>query len=133
MKYYMGDFGQVETTNSAMEIPYSSDKTLIATAGDRAEKSLSVAFDRAAQLAKAKEIESFIQENNLGPYLKDLNQERVKNILALFGMMFIGSKIRTPIGLAVIGCIALYIFYSSPGRQEKVIEQVSKTPQLAKA
>jgi hypothetical protein len=136
MKYYMGHFGDVTipssvpapTSQPVSQISYSGEPTLIATASDLASKSLESTFDKAAELAKAQEIQDFIKENNLGPYVKDLNRERVTNIFALMGFIWTGKLLKSPVGLALLGLGGAYLLYSN---SDKLIENVSKKATLA--
>jgi len=136
MKCYMGNFGDVTipssvpapTSQPVSQISYSGEPTLIATASDLASKSLESTFDKAAELAKAQEIQDFIRDNNLTPFVKDLNKERVKNILALLGFIWLGRLLKSPAGLAALGLGGAYLLYSN---SDKLIENVSKKATLA--
>lgn len=124
MKSYMGHFGDANTINStgvlASDAAASVDaqaaaaeKALFTTASDIAEKSLNTTLDRAAQLARSEEVQLFIKENGLEPYLKDVTQDRVKNVLALAGLWYVGKTIKSPAGLAAIGALGIYVLYSN--------------------
>ena len=124
MKTYMGHFGEPETVSStgvlASDGSPSTDasaeaaqKALFTTASDLAEKSLNTTLDRAAQLARSEEVQMFIKENGLEPYLKDVTQDRVKNVLALAGLWYVGKTIKSPAGLAALGALGIYVLYSN--------------------
>ena len=133
----MGHFGDLAVptqipapvpTQPVVEVSYSGEPTLVATASDIASKSLDTTFDKAAQLAKAQEIQDFIKENNLGPYVKDLNRERVTKIFALMGFIWTGKLLKSPVGLALLGLGGAYLLYSN---SDKLIENVSKKATMA--
>jgi hypothetical protein len=130
MKYYMGHFGQAEVSpqvmtpiNTPVNISYNQDSTLVTTVSDIASKSLDTTFEKASQIATSQEVQDFIKEHGLQPFIKDLNRERVKNILALLGFIWIGKIIKSPVGLASLGFLGLYVVYSN---KDKLIENVSQ-------
>jgi hypothetical protein len=136
MKYYMGHFGQAEipqptstqiipgmtfpVEQPVVNIPYAP--TVVGTASDLASQSLESTFEKAAALAKTEEIQAFIKENNLDPYLQDINKERVKNILAIIGLIWLGKLAKSPVGLTAIGAMAIYVMFSN---KDKLIEKIS--------
>lgn len=131
MKHYMGHFGQVDPLLSSqptapqdkiIPISYSENSSLFKTTSTLAEKSITSTLDKAAQIAKSEEIQAFIRENNLEPYLKDVNKEGIKNILAVMGVIWLGKIIKSPMGLAGLGAIALYALYTN---KDKLIDKVS--------
>lgn len=134
MKNYMGHFGEGETTPVMMTAPktvsdVSSESTaLFTTVSNLADKSLTNTFDRAAQIAKSEEIQAFLNENGLAPYLKDVTQDRVKNILALFGLWSVYKAIKSPIGLAVVAATGGYILFTN---KDKLIDKVAGKELLA--
>jgi hypothetical protein len=131
MKYYMGHFGQVDPLLSSqptapqdkiIPISYSENSSLFTTTSTLAEKSITSTLDKASQLAKSEEIQAFIRENGLEPYLKDVNKEGIKNILAVMGVIWLGKIIKSPVGLAGLGAITLYALYTN---KDKLIDKVS--------
>ena len=127
----MGHFGQVDPLLSSqptapqdkiIPISYSENSSLFTTTSTLAEKSISSTLDKASQLAKSEEIQAFIRENGLEPYLKDVNKEGIKNILAVMGVIWLGKIIKSPVGLAGLGAVALYALYTN---KDKLIDKVS--------
>lgn len=113
MKINTGHFGEITNIDSS---------SIITTTSNIAETSLNTTFDKVAQLAKTEEIQAFIKENNLGPYLQDINKERVKNVLSIIGLIWLGKLAKTPIGLALIGATTVYVMFSN---KDKLIEKIS--------
>lgn len=127
----MVHFGQVDPLLSSqptapqdqiIPISYSGNSSLFTTTSNLAEKSITSTLDKASQLAKSEEIQSFIRENGLEPYLKDVNKEGIKNILAVMGVIWLGKIIKSPVGLAGLGAVALYALYTN---KDKLIDKVS--------
>lgn len=117
MKSYMGHFGQTPTEQIVTE------GTLFTTTSSLAEKSIETTLEKAAQISKSKEIQDFIRENNLEPYLKDVNKEGVKNILALLGLIWMGKIFKSPAGLITILALGGYVLFTN---KEKIIEKASQ-------
>ncbi len=117
MRTYMGHFGEMTDPSTI-----SPEKTIISTASDLAENSINQTFNRAEALLKSQEVQNFIAENNLGPYIQDLTKERIKTFLSLFGLWTVYKAIKSPIGLAAVAGAAIYVMTTN---KEKVISKVS--------
>jgi hypothetical protein len=121
MKAYMGNFGELTDPSTITPIP-STGATVVSTAASLAEKSIDQSFDKAAALLRSQEVQSFIEEHNLAPYIQDLTKERIKTFLALLGLWSVYKAIKSPVGLAAIAGAAIYVVTSN---KEKVIQKVS--------
>jgi hypothetical protein len=95
---------------------------LFTTASNLAEKSLNMSLSRAAALAQSKEVQMFIKENGLEPYLRDVTQDRVKNILALFGLWQIYKIAKSPAFLIAAAGLGIYVLY---GNKDKLVSKIS--------
>lgn len=129
MKHYMGHFGET-TTPVMMTEPKTLDaaaeaqsNTLFVTASSLANASLTNTFDRAEKLAKSQEIQEFIKDNGLEPYLKDVNKEGIKNILAVVGIVYLGKLAKSKVGLVSIGLLGAYFLYT---RKDKLLSSVAE-------
>lgn len=115
MKGKMSHFGQVPVM---IEQPKTQDQvisdqiSLFTTATELASSSLDKTLTKAEMIAKSKEIQQFIEENNLTPYLKDVNKDGVIKILALLGMWQGIKLIKSKAGMVTLGALGLYFLYS---------------------
>jgi hypothetical protein len=77
-------------------------------------------------IAKSKEIQEFIEANNLGPYLKDVNKDGIIKILALLGMWQGVKLVKSKPGLIGLGLFGLYFLYSrSVNNSDKIAEKAA--------
>jgi hypothetical protein len=115
MKGSMGHFGE---TPVMLQQPKTTDQvvqeqlSLFNTASTLASKSVTGTLEKAEMIAKSKEIQEFIEANNLGPYLKDVNKDGIIKILALLGMWQGIKIIKSKPGLIGLGLFGLYFLYS---------------------
>jgi hypothetical protein len=115
MKGSMGHFGE---TPVMLQQPKTTDQvaqeqlSLFNTASTLASKSVAGTLEKAEMIAKSKEIQEFIEANNLGPYLKDVNKDGIIKILALLGMWQGIKIIKSKPGLIGLGLFGLYFLYS---------------------
>ena len=140
MKYFMGHFGEAVVTSTSITTPtgetapivlqtpttveqsIDTQVDLFTTVSNLAEGSVESSLSKAAQLVKTEEVQKFIKENNLEPYLKDINKERVKNVLALLGVWSVFKAVKSPVGIAVIAGIAGYAMFVN---KDKLIDKIS--------
>lgn len=145
MKGYMGSFGETSLSIPGtvpapknndvplmLQPPKTTDQvakeqmTLFATASGIASKNVSETLEKAAALAKSKDIQDFIEANNLGPYLKDVNQERVKAILILLGVWQLTSWLKSKPGLILLGSLGGWFIYTkATNKTKKVADKVA--------
>jgi len=102
MNYVMGNFGAIEDSS------FSSDN-LVSTGINIATSSLDRSFDTLSKVAKTKQVEQFIADNNLAPYMKDITKDNIKTVLALFGLFSVYRFVRSPIGIALVAGTAIYV------------------------
>jgi hypothetical protein len=123
----MGNFGE---TPIMLQEPKTQEQvindkiSIIATAGDIAERSINIKFDAAARLAKSEQVQQFIKDNNLEPYIKDLTVERVKTFMIMLGFIPLFKAIKSPIGIATIVGAGIYIA-SMAGNKEAVVQKAA--------
>ena len=144
MKYTMGHFGEagvatvtadqtfvVDSAGQAkaditqvLQQPLSPQQTsaLFTTASNLADKSLSMSLDKLASLAQAEEVQMFIKENGLEPYLRDVNKDRIKNILALFGLWQVYKVAKSPVFLLAAAGLGVFALYSN---KDKLVSKIS--------
>jgi len=115
MKGNMGHFGETPimmTPPKTTEQVAQEQLSLFSTASTLASKSVTGTLEKAEMIAKSKEIQEFIEANNLGPYLKDVNKDGIIKILALLGMWQGIKLIKSKPGLIGLGLFGLYFIYS---------------------
>jgi len=115
MKATMGHFG--EATD-----PSTLSPNIVSAATNLADQSIDRSLAQAESLLKSQEVQAFIEQNGLAPYIQDLTKERVKTFLALFGLWSVYKFIKSPIGLACVGGAALYVM---TGNKDKVVAKVA--------
>ncbi len=131
MKSSMGHFGEAplmlqQPQTQAQVI--NKELTLFSTASTLAEKSVTGTLEKAAMIAKSKEIQEFIKANNLEPYLKDVNKDGVIKILAVLGMWQGIKLIKSKPGLIGLGLFGLYFLFSrSVNNSDAVAEKAAVT------
>jgi hypothetical protein len=135
----MGHFGQTEVIQSSptdlvpvapqgsvVPVSYSNNSSLFTTASSIAQSSVERTFATAEKLARINEVEQFIKENNLGPYLKDVNKEGIKNILSFLGLIWLMKLLKSPVALAGVGALGIYVYYSNSSKlTSKISEKVA--------
>ena len=135
MKGTMGHFGETPLMlqePKPIEQISKEQATLFVTASGIASKNVSDSLDKAAALAKSKDIQEFIEANNLGPYLKDVNQERVKAILVLLGVWQLTSWLKSKPGLIVLsGLAGWFVYTKATSKGAKKIEAVATKAAVA--
>jgi hypothetical protein len=135
MKGAMGHFGETPLMlqePKPIEQISKEQATLFVTASGIASKNVADSLDKAAALAKSKDIQDFIEANNLGPYLKDVNQERVKAILVLLGVWQLTSWLKSKPGLIVLGSLAGWFVYTkATGKKSNKIQTVATKAAVA--
>jgi hypothetical protein len=124
MNYFMGNFGE-------MTDPNDGGKTIVSTGIQLATSSVDRSLENISKLAKTEQVEQFIRENNLGPYMKDITKDNVKTILAFFGMYTIYKFIKSPVGIAILAGTAIYVMSSTD--ISKLTEKMINAPAPAPA
>jgi hypothetical protein len=130
MKSNMGQFGE---SPIILQQPKSTDQvaneqlTLFSTASTLASKSVTGTLEKAEMIAKSKEIQEFINANNLGPYLKDVNKDGIIKILALLGMWQGIKLVKSKPGLIGLGLFGLYFLYSRSVNNSSAIAEKAAT------
>ena len=129
MKSTMGHFGEtpimLQPPQTQAQV-INNQLTLFSTASTLAEKSVSGTLEKAAMIAKSKEIQEFIKANNLEPYLKDVNKDGIIKILAVLGMWQGVKIIKSKPGLIGLGLFGLYFLYSrTVNNPDKVAQQAA--------
>jgi hypothetical protein len=130
MKGSMGQFGE---SPIILQQPKSTDQvaneqlTLFSTASTLASKSVTGTLEKAEMIAKSKEIQEFINANNLGPYLKDVNKDGIIKILALLGMWQGIKLVKSKPGLIGLGLFGLYFLYSRSVNNSSAIAEKAAT------
>jgi hypothetical protein len=106
------------TTDAAQQMQNS----LINTFSNMAQSSVDTTLTKAGQFASSQEVQDFITEQGLGPYLKDVTKDRVKNILSLFGLWYVTKLFRSKVVLAGAGALAVYVLYTN---KDKLLQKVT--------
>jgi hypothetical protein len=105
----------------------NEQSSFIITASDLASTSLNRTLTKAEMLAKSQEIQDFIKENGLEPYLRDVTRERIIQIFALVGMYQSLKLIRSKVGAAALGGFLLFFLYSKATRNtDKITEKTAE-------
>ena len=108
-----------ETTAQAAEKMQAS---LALTLSNLASSSVDSTLSKAGQIASSEEIQQFIKDQGLEPYLKDVTKDRVKNILSLFGLWYISKLFKNKYVLVGTGVLAVYILYTN---KDKLLNKVA--------
>lgn len=108
-----------ETTAQAAEKMQAS---LALTLSNLASSSVESTLDKAGKVASSEEIQQFIKDQGLEPYLKDVTKDRVKNILSLFGLWYISKLFKNKYVLVGTGVLAVYILYTN---KDKLLNKVA--------
>lgn len=98
------------------------EASLISTVSNIASSSVETTLTKAGQFASSQEVQDFIREQGLEPYLKDVTKDRIKNILSLFGLWYVTKLLRNKFVLVGAGALAVYVLYSN---KDKLIQKVS--------
>lgn len=123
----MGNFGEtpIMLQEPKTQEQVISDKvSIIATAGDIAQRSIDFKLDAAVKLAKSEQVQQFIKDNNLEPYIKDLTVERIKTFMVMLGFIPLFKAIKSPIGIATIVGVGIYIT-SMAGDKKAIVQKMA--------
>jgi hypothetical protein len=96
--------------------------SIVGTASDVASSSVDMALSKAGQFAQSEQVQSFIKEQGLEPYLKDVTKDRVKNILSLFGLWYITKLFKSKYAIVGAGALAVYVVYQN---KDKLLDKVA--------
>jgi hypothetical protein len=107
------------TTN---DVAQQMQASLVNTFSNIAESSVETTLTKAGQFASSQEVQEFIKEQGLEPYLKDVNKDRIKNILSLFGLWYVTKLFRNKFVLVGAGALAVYVLYSN---KDKLLQKVT--------
>lgn len=127
MNYVMGNF---ETSSAGNTSTIATPETVVSTGINLVTGSFEKSFENISTIAKNKQIQAFIEENNLSPYLRDVTKENVKTILALLGLYSVYRFVKSPVGIALLAGTAIYVM--SKTDISKLTEKMTSTA-LAKA
>lgn len=108
------------------DVAQKMQNSLINTFSNIAESSVETTLTKAGQFASSQEVQDFIKEQGLEPYLKDVNKDRIKNILSLFGLWYVTKLFRNKFVLAGAGALAVYVLYSN---KDKLLQKVTTQAQ----
>lgn len=109
MNYVMGNF---ETPSSGVPTSTSAE-SVVSTGINVVTGSFDKSFESISTIAKNKQIQAFIEQNNLAPYLRDVTKENVKTMLALLGLYSVYRFVKSPLGVAVLAGAAIYVMSST--------------------
>lgn len=107
---------------SALARDAAQEMSLASTASSIASSSVNTTLDKAAQLAQSEQVQAFIKEQGLEPYLKDVTKDNVKSILSLFGLWYVTKLFKSKVAIIGAGALAVYVLYSN---KDKLLDKVS--------
>lgn len=117
---------------STTDAAKAMEASIVSTFSNMASSSVESTLSKAGQLASSQEVQQFIKEQGLEPYLKDVTKDRVKNILSLFGLWYVTKLFKNKFVLAGAGALAVYVLYTN---KDKLLNKVTAkvTPQVTQA
>jgi len=104
--------------------------SIASTASNVAESSVNTTLDKAAQFAQSEQVQSFIKEQGLEPYLKDITKDRVKNVLSLLGLWYVTKLFKSKFAIVGAGALAVYVVYQN---KDKLLDKVATQAVTPKA
>lgn len=117
-----GAANQTPPDLSAIARDAAGQMSVATTVSSIASSSVNTTLDKAAQLAQSEQVQAFIKEQGLEPYLKDVTKDNVKSILSLFGLWYVTKLFKSKVALVGAGALAIYVVYSN---KDKLLDKVA--------
>lgn len=102
------------------------DPGLITNLTSIADSSVERSLAMADKVYTSPDVQQFIKDQGLAPYLKDVTKDHIKSVLSLFGLWWISQKLKSKV--AVIGLMGLgaYVYISNQDKTvAKVVDKVA--------